>query len=490
MAETLLDRFINLFRSRCTAGLLPRAAGRSAVVLTAVMAAGCGSTPADPVADPFPAPLPPAAGVTVSIAEFASLPDLDGQPAQMMHLVDEPGTQRLFVNDMRGPLYSISYDGRTVLPYLDLGSPRWALALYIDSTNRGFRSFAFHPQFNTPGSPGYGKFYILADTHNASPSGQGATNSDGLRYSILLEWSAQDPTAVLYDGGPPREMMRYRAADGGLAFNPLARPEDPDYGLLYFTISDTRGTAQDLGEVHGKMLRIDPFGTDSANGQYGIPADNPFAGDGDPNTLGEIYAYGLRNPQRFSWDTDNGRLFVADIGKDTVEEINLVTPGANFGWNDWEGSFKTVISDDGLFGITLDNPRSDPAVTYPFVEYDHVDELFQDDFTAITGVVAYRHDAVPQLENLLLFGDMASGEVFYVQADALPANGGPEAIRRVLFNHQGRTKTLLELIWEKNREQDAARLAERANSRFGVGPGGMLLLLNKGDGTIRRLTRP
>ena len=208
-----VNRFINLFRSGCTAGLLPRAAGLSAVVLTAVMAAGCGSTPADPVADvvdpvadvadPFPVPLPPAAGVTVSIAEFASLPDLDGQPAQMMHLVDESGTQRLFVNDMRGPLYSISYDGRTVLPYLDLGSPRWALALYIDSTNRGFRSFAFHPQFNTPGSPGYGKFYILADTHNASPSGQGATNSEGLRYSILLEWSAQDPTAVLYDGGPP-----------------------------------------------------------------------------------------------------------------------------------------------------------------------------------------------------------------------------------------------------------------------------------------------
>ena len=86
------------------------------------------------------------------------------------------------------------------------------------------------------------------------------------------------------------------------------------------------------------MFRIDPLGTNSANKKYGIPAGNPFVSDDNSRTLGEIYAYGLRNPQRFGWDPRNGNMFLADIGQNIVEEISVVTAGANLGWNEWEGS--------------------------------------------------------------------------------------------------------------------------------------------------------
>ena len=79
-----------------------------------------------------------------------------------------------------------------------------------------------------------------------------------------------------------------------------------------------------MSSPHGSILRIDPQGTDSQNGAYGIPPDNPFANDGDPNTLGEIWAYGFRNPHRFSWDTGgNGKMLIGNIGEDNIEEVEL-----------------------------------------------------------------------------------------------------------------------------------------------------------------------
>jgi glucose/arabinose dehydrogenase len=76
-----------------------------------------------------------------------------------------------------------------------------------------------------------------------------------------------------------------------------------------------------LGTPLGKILRIDPFGNNSANGKYGIPANNPFVNDGDSKTLGEIWAYGLRNPHRFSWDTGgDGKMLIVDTGQAFIEE--------------------------------------------------------------------------------------------------------------------------------------------------------------------------
>ena len=362
--------------------------------------------------NPFPSPLSSVAGVTANIANFAVLPDSDGDPAQMMLLTDEPGSRRLFVSDKNGPLYSVSYDGRVVLPYLDLRSPRWNLNFYSPNASLGFHSFAFHPQFNTIGAPGHGKFYTYSNTKPGA-------DQDGFQ-TVLLEWTARDPAAPYYDGDPPRELLRdFGPVEAMLAFNPLALREEPDYGLLYVGVSDPRGGSPRLDSLLGKMLRIDPLGGDGADKRYGIPADNPFADDGNPNTLGEIYAYGMRVPQRFAWDPTNGNLFVADIGAHSLEEISLVTPGANLGWPEWEGSFKKTSG----AGITLDNPRGDASITYPVVEYDHTDELLHN-AVAVTGIVVYRDDALPQLKDLLLFGDVVSGDVFFVQADTLPAGGG------------------------------------------------------------------
>jgi glucose/arabinose dehydrogenase len=243
---------------------------------------------------------------------------------------------------------------------------------------------------------------------------------------------------------------------------------------------DPLDLAQNLGSAFGKMLRIDPLGANSRNGKYGIPSGNPLVGDGRADTLDEIYAWGLRNPQRFAWDPNNGNLFVADIGQNAVEEVSLVTAGANLGWNKWEGSFAFVSRE----GIDLANRRNEDGFVFPVVEYDHRDPLLQNQ-TAITLGSVYRGTAIPQLANLLLFGDNPSGEIFYVPADKLPS-GGQQAIRRVLLNHGGQAKTLLDLIKETNARQ-AKRPATRADLRFGQGPDGQIFVLNKADGIIRLL---
>ena len=123
---------------------------------------------------------------------------------------------------------------------------------------------------------------------------------------------------------------------------------------------------------------------------------------------------------------------------------------------------------------------------YPIVEFDHHDALFLNN-VSVTGVIAYRGTAIPQLADKLLFGDIPSGEVFYVSADQLP-RGGQDAIRRVLFNSGGSGKTLLTLIKEKNAAQKRSA-ADRADLRFGTGPENRVFLLNKQDGTIREVVR-
>ena len=445
--------------------------------------------------DPFPKPIADnGEPLRVNVAEFATVPDVGGEAARMMLLVNEPGTRRLFVNDMRGPLYTVSYDGKTVAPYVDINASNWGVNVQSQGRERGFQSFAFHPQFNQPGTRGYGKFYTYTDSSNMQPKADfvppGGMNTHD---TVLFEWTAKNPAAATYDGGPPREIVRFRQPfanhNAGLsAFNPLATQSSPDYGLLYFTLADggsggdPLNMAHNLGTPYGKLLRIDPVGNNSANGKYGIPASNPFMADNNPQTLGEVYAYGLRNPQRFGWDPKDGRMFLAEIGQNIVEEVNVVTPGANLGWNAWEASFRFIDRTH----IDLNGRRADAKVTYPIAEFDHRDPLFGNN-VAVTGIVVYRGTAVPQLANKVLFGDNPSGEVFYIDADRLPG-GGQDAIRRVLFGSGASPKTLLQLIKEKNAAQKRSA-ADRADLRFGTGPENRVFLLNKQDGTIREIAR-
>jgi hypothetical protein len=437
--------------------------------------------------NPMTAPIPATDGViTVKYSEFASIPDAGNQPARMNLILDQPDTRRLFVNLMTGMLYAVSYDGKSVTPYLDVNDPKWATPVQSGNSEQGFQSFAFHPDFAQSGRPGYGKFYTWVDTSNTmptpdfTPSGNGRTHDE-----ILLEWTAKDPKAAAYDGAAPRELFRvahpFPNHNGGMiAFNPLARRGQPEYGLLYIGSADggaggdPYNHAQNLKAIFGKILRIDPLGKNSKNGKYGIPANNPFAKN--PDALGEIYSYGHRNPQRFSWDPKNGNMFEAEIGQNINEEINQIVAGGNYGWNVWEGSFKYYNRE-----VSTDDQRADPKMIYPIVDFDHTDPLLQR-LAAATGIYAYRDKAVPQLTNKLIFGDNPSGEIFYVDADNLPKGG--QNFHRILFNDKGETKTLLQIIKDKNMQQ-GKMVATRADLRMGIGPNGQLFILNKHDGTIR-----
>jgi hypothetical protein len=323
--------------------------------------------------DPFPDPINTTSGVVaVNYVELATIPDApNGEAPRMNLLIDEPGTKRLFVNTMRGSIYSVSYDGKTVVDYLDLNAEPWNVAVNAQGSERGFQSMAFHPQFAQRGAPGYGKFYTYTDTSNMTPKADFVPSGTGHTHdTVLLEWTAKNPAAPKYDGAGPREMFRaahpFPNHNGGqIAFNPLARPGTADFGLLYVGFADggnggdPYGHGQNLSSAFAKILRIDPLGKNSANGQYGIPPSNPFASDKNDDTLGEIFAYGVRNPQRFSWDAKTGVMYVADIGQNLVEEISPVTAGANLGWNKWEASFTY----QGREGVGTANPRGEAGMT-------------------------------------------------------------------------------------------------------------------------------
>ena len=461
---------------------------RRVIVLVLLAAA---AVAAQTPTDPFPAPISVSDGIIrVRFREFGSIPNIGREAARIMLLVDEPGTRRMFVNDMRGPLYSVSYDGRSVAQYLDINDAKWEVAVQSMGRERGFQSFAFHPQFGRANTPGFGKLYTWTDSTNTAsrpdftPGGGNRTH-----HTVLFEWTARNPGAAAYDGGPPRELLRleqpFANHNGGLiSFNPNAGAGSAEFGLLYVSVADggsggdPLNLAQNLSSPFGKILRIDPLGSNSANRKYGIPTGNPFVGKS--GVLGEIYVYGVRNPQRFGWDPRNGNLFVADIGQNIVEELSVAPAGANLGWNKWEGSFGFVSRE----AVSLTNRRGDPAVAYPVAEYGQLDPLLQTQ-SAVTGVHVYRSNSIPQLANLVLFGDFPSGEIFYIPADNLPS-GGQDAIRRVLLTDGGEPKTLLQVIREKNAQQGKTPTT-RADLRFGAGPDGQVFLLNKHDGTIRLL---
>lgn len=449
---------------------------------------------AQPTTRPLPSIDTLAGAIVVNVAEFASIPDMAGVAARMMLLIDEPGTRRLFVNDMRGPIYRVSYDGHTVTPYIDINDSTWGVQVQSTGRERGMQSFAFHPQFAQSGAPGYGKFYTWTDvrTNDREPDFRpgGGTNT---HHTVLYEWTARNASAATYDGGVPREVMRleqpFANHNGGMAvFNPLARPGSEDYGLLYLGVADggsggdPLNLAQNLTSIFGKILRIDPVGR-SANNTYEVPPTNPFAGGRRPDARPEIYAYGVRNPQRFGWDAANGTMYMADIGQNIVEKVSRVTAGANLGWNVWEASYRYA----GREGVNTADPRGDASVTFPVVEYQHEDPLFQRQ-VAVTGVNVIRGTAIPALRNKVLFGDNPSGELFYFDADK-PPNGGVQGMHRIRLRASGgEPTTLLQLIKERNGQQGKPA-ATRADLRFGMSADGRTFLLNKADGTIRVLVR-
>ncbi len=311
---------------------------------------------------------------------------------------------------------------------------------------------------------------------------------------IRFCWSGRprDASSETYDRGAPGELIRLEQPFGNhnggqIAFNPLAKPGTPEFGTLYISIGDggsggdPMNMSQNLSSIFGKILRINPLVSNSRNGQYGIPADNPFVDESDPAILREIYVYGTRSPNRIAWDSKNGQMYVADIGQNTVEEVSPVIAGANLGWKIWEVSFRYVSRD----GVDINDPRAAPEMIFPVVEYDQKDPLMLPSSVASSGLAVYRGSEIPQLQNLLIFAELASGEMFYVSADQLP-EGGQDAIRRILLKDGGADKTVLQVIRGKNVEQGWEE-AYRADVRLAHTKDGKLFLLNKRDGVIQLL---
>ena len=213
----------------------------------------------------------------------------------------------------------------------------------------------------------------------------------------------------------------------------------------------------------------------TATGGYGIPADNPFVGEA--GVAPEIWAYGLRHAQQFSWDTD-GRMFMGDIGQNVVEEVNLGVPGANYGWRLREGTFGT--------GYTLTPRRPGPAYpppaeddhpfVYPVAQYDH------DEGYAVSGGFVYRGEAIPELQGKYVFTDFPRGRVFYIDADAL-VPGELAEIRELRLVIDGEERDLVEAAGIPNTYAPG----DRADARLGIDSTGELYLLTKSDGWVRKL---
>jgi hypothetical protein len=158
-----------------------------------------------------------------------------------------------------------------------------------------------------------------------------------------------------------------------------------------------QGNSQERATPFGSILRIDPQGTNSANGKYGIPPDNPFLDN--PASLPEIYAYGFRNPYRISFRND-GRLLVADVGQGEIEELNHVKSGDNAGWRLLEGDY--FFDPSGQLVSIPVAPLPDDLLS-PVASYDH------DDGLAVVGGYDFDPERWPELDGYYLFGDFGTG---------------------------------------------------------------------------------
>lgn len=371
------------------------------------------------------------------------------------YAISPPGdTNRLFVVEQNG-LLRIIQNG-TLLPgsALDIQS-RVQPPLNASNANdeRGFLGLAFHPGFTNPASPGFRTLY----TYNSEliPVGTSPTyvapNASTNNYkNVVNEWKISNTNDNVVDPTSRREIISFGKTAGN--HNGGTITFGPD-GYMYLAIGDG-GNANDVGASHiepggnaqnlstplGKMLRFDPLNPTlttnspdpiSTNGQYRIPTSNPFQGVGQ---VPEIYAYGLRNPYRFSFDRANGQLILADVGQNTIEEIDRIVIGGNFGWAVKEGDFLF----DRVTGSVGPAPGNrspgvpagliDPIVgTQATLEYDHGDGI------SITGGFVYRGTAIPELIGKYIFGDLAlksapvraDGRLFYADLQTGSINAFP-----------------------------------------------------------------
>jgi glucose/arabinose dehydrogenase len=365
----------------------------------------------------------------VPIATGLSAPD---------YAISPPGDlNRLFVVEQKGLLLVVLNGSLLATPALDIQSrvsPPFNPANANDE--RGLLGLAFHPGFLDPSSVGFRTLY----TYHSEPIAVGssptypAPNNAVQNYkNVVAEWKIDPSDPNLVDPGSRREIISFGKNAGNHNGGTISFGPD---GYAYLALGDG-GNANDVGASHiepggnaqnlttplGKMLRFDPVDPAltvgspddvSPNSQYRIPATNPFQGPGE---VPEVYALGLRNPYRFSFDPVFG-LILADVGQNNIEEIDRIELGGNYGWAVKEGDFLFDRS-NGTIGerspglpAGLIDPLSGPLGT---LEYDHTDGI------SITGGFVYRGTDIPELFGKYVFGDLAlrvlpprvDGRLFY-----------------------------------------------------------------------------
>ena len=281
------------------------------------------------------------------------------------------GSGRLFILEKRGQIRILQNNQLLPVPFLDIQNE-----VGSQHTEQGLLGLAFHLKYAETGL-----FFV------------NYTDGNGNTVIARFHVSADDPNRA----DPTSEVDLIHVDQpyanhngGGLAFGPD--------GYLYIGLGDggsagdPLGNGQNLQTLLGKMLRIDVDHGD----KYAIPPDNPFAGGGG---LPEIWAYGLRNPWRFSFDRLIGNLYIADVGQDAWEEIDVVpagTPGGiNFGWSYYEGNHPYK-----------NGPPADVNFTFPAAEYSHADGC------SVSGGDVYRGSALPEWQGVYFYGDYCSGNIW------------------------------------------------------------------------------
>lgn len=415
-------------------------------------------------------------GIGIVLEEFVTIPESStSTPLTRINFLDHANDNsgRLFVNDLNNSLYLIENKQASV--YLDV-SAQFENFAEEPRLGSGFGFFAFHPEFSSNG-----KFYTVhTERFNALTNNVPDYTSAGTddMHGIITEWTASNPAANVFSG-TKRELLRigfdtYLHGFQQIGFNRNAVSGNNDYGLLYLALGDGEenpvfsGAPQELSVPHGKVLCINPLGSNSANGKYGIPSTNPFVNTED--ALGEIWAYGFRNPHRFSWDTGGtNKMFIANIGEKNIDAVYLGIAGSNYGWNEREGSF--LFKKDDPNNVYALPSVDETNYSYPVAEYDH-DEGF-----AIVGGFVYRGNDIPGLKGKYIFGDIVKGRVFYAEESEMNQGESFAQIKEFLiYNENGNQTSLLNLAGNS-----------RADLRFGVDADDEIYLLSKQNGKIWKL---
>jgi glucose/arabinose dehydrogenase len=403
----------------------PRSLALTAMAVAALIVPAAPAAAAEPLQDPIPGPIP-ASPLKVTYTTVAS-----GMVSPTGATAPPGERNHTYVTDQDGRIWGVELHGKRrkwvaadlrSLMVSDLGK-----VVPIPYDERGMLGLAFDPNFWHNGM----LYTYTSENPTQAPdftTQPGVTPGGG--QAVISRWKVKDVTQRHLRVNPASRVVLMRIDKPQFNHNggQLAFGRDK---MLYISVGDG-GNADDQGDGHvpggnaqslaprnvlGKVLRIDPHRHNSANGKYGIPRSNPFVGRRGAN---EIFAYGFRNPYRFSFDPNDGRLLVADVGQNDLEEVDVVQRGRNYGWPIKEGDFLFDNNGDGNGFVTARSPGAPAGLVDPILEYDHTapggvhcgsqgSTAANCNGIAVVGGYVYRGLRVPDLRGRYVFGDYSRG---------------------------------------------------------------------------------